>query len=251
MSISGAAASPLSGYHTDPALAALMTIFNVRLGQWIGNPADKNAWKFTGPRFGGWYLLKELTATSDAHTKYLYLSDGGHFENLGIYELARRRCKLIVAVDAGCDPKYTFDDLANAIRKCYIDLGVVIDINVDALRPKPRHKHCTAHHAAGVIKYDNDEQGILLYIKASLTGEETPDILNYAKNHPDFPHDTTTDQSFDEDQFESYRKLGEHIGSELFSAIKKAAESSSGSSFDHKGFISQVATMATAPRAET
>ncbi|TCV90625.1 hypothetical protein [Sulfurirhabdus autotrophica] len=241
MSISGAAASPLSGYHTEPALAALMTIFNVRLGQWIGNPTDKNAWKYASPGFGGWYLLKELSATTDAHTKYLYLSDGGHFENLGIYELVRRHCKLIISVDAGCDPKYTFDDLANAIRKCYIDMGTVIDINVDELRAK--NKHCKAHYAAGVIQYNKDEQGVLLYIKASLTGEEDPDILNYAKNHPDFPHDTTADQNFDEDQFESYRKLGEHVGSELFSCIKKAAESNVEQGSDHAKFISAVTTM--------
>lgn len=248
MSISGAATSPLSGYHTEPALAALMTIFNVRLGQWIGNPTDKKAWKNASPPFGGWYLLKELSASTDAHTKYLYLSDGGHFENLGIYELVRRRCKLIIAVDAGCDPKYTFDDLANAIRKCYIDMGTVININVDELRAKSRH--CKAHCAAGIIQYTREEQGVLLYIKASLTGEEDPDILNYAKNHPGFPHDTTADQNFDEDQFESYRKIGEHIGSELFSCIKTADKNSSESEFDHAKFISGVTTMAKAAMAK-
>ena len=246
MSISGAAASPLSGYHTSAALAALMTVFNVRLGQWLGNPADPEAWTLSAPIFGGRYLLKELTASADARAKFLYLSDGGHFENLGIYELARRRCRLIVAVDAGCDPDYAFDDLANAIRKCNIDLGAEIFINVDAIRPGNDFKHAAAHHAVGIIHYADGSEGVLLYIKASLTGGEDPDILNYATNHKAFPHDTTADQSFDEDQFESYRKLGKHIGMALFGAMREAAESVHGT-FDADAFFAQAATMATAP----
>ncbi len=246
MSISGAAASPLSGYHTSAALAALMTVFNVRLGQWLGNPAHPQAWTTSAPGFGARYLLKELTASANARAKFLYLSDGGHFENLGIYELARRRCRLIVAVDAGCDPDYAFDDLANAIRKCNIDLGAEIFINVDAIRPVNQFKHAVAHHALGIIHYADGGEGVLLYIKASLTGGEAPDILNYAANHQAFPHDTTADQSFDEDQFESYRRLGQHVGDELFGAIRAAAESVHGA-FDADAFFAQAATMATAP----
>ena len=250
MSISGAAASPLSGYHTSAPLAALMTVFNVRLGQWLGNPVDPEAWRSSSPRFGARYLLKELTATANACAKYLYLSDGGHFENLGIYELARRNCRLIVVTDAGCDPEYGFDDLANALRKCSTDLGAEIEINVDALRPSDGFKHTRAHHAAGLIRYADGSEGALLYIKASLTGEEDPDILNYATNHPSFPHDTTADQSFDEEQFESYRKLGQHIGDELFGAIRDAAESTH-ASFSAAAFVAQVAAMATTPRRDS
>jgi len=152
-----------------------------------------------------------------------------------------------VAVDAGCDPDYAFDDLANAIRKCTIDLGAEIFINVDDIRPRNDFKHTTAHHAAGVISYADGSEGVLLYIKASLTGGEDPDILNYATNHKAFPHDTTADQAFDEDQFESYRRLGKHIGEELFYAIRTAAESVHGD-FDAYAFFAQVATMATVPR---
>lgn len=246
VSISGAAASPLSGYHTSAALAALMSIFNVRLGQWLGNPAKPKAWNMSAPKFGNFYLLKELTASADASSEFLYLSDGGHFENLGIYELVRRRCKLIVAVDAGCDPNYAFDDLANAMRKCHIDLGAEIDIDVGDLRPRNDFKHTTAHQAAGRIHYTDGTEGVLLYIKASLTGGEDPDILNYATNHKAFPHDTTADQCFDEDQFESYRRLGKHIGEALFKEIQNAFESVHGT-FDANAFIAKVAALATAP----
>ena len=247
MSISGAAASPLAGYHTSAPLAALMTIFNVRLGQWLGNPGDAEAWKSSSPKFGARYLLKELTATANTEAKFLYLSDGGHFENLGIYELVRRGCRLIVATDAGCDPDYAFDDLANALRKCSIDLGAEIDIDVEQIRPSDGFKHTKAHHAVGLIHYPDGNEGILLYIKASLTGGEAPDILNYATNHKAFPHDTTADQAFDEDQFESYRKLGFHIGDELFGAIRVAAEAVNGS-FTTAAFVAQVASLAIAPQ---
>lgn len=250
MSISGAAASPLAGYHTSAPLAALMTIFNVRLGQWLGNPVDRESWRRPSPRFGARYLIKELTATANACAKFLYLSDGGHFENLGIYELARRNCRLIVVTDAGCDPEYGFDDLANALRKCSTDLGAEIEIDVDDLRPRDGFKHTRAHHAAGLIRYADGSEGALLYIKASLTGEEDPDILNYATNHPAFPHDTTADQSFDEEQFESYRKLGQHIGDDLFGAIRDAAESTH-ASFSAAAFVAQVAAMAAAPRRDS
>ena len=247
MSLSGAAASPLAGYHTSTPLAALMTVFNVRLGQWLGNTADADAWRQNAPEFGSWYLLREMAASANTRARFVYLSDGGHFENLGVYELARRRCRLIVAVDAGCDPTHGFDDLANALRKCRIDLGAEIDIQVDALRlPAGQDAgmaRCQAHYAAGLIRYANGETGSILYIKASLTGEESPDILNYKANHPAFPHDTTADQNFDEDQFESYRALGLHIGDGLFGAIREAAEAQYGR-FDGTTFASQVDTMA-------
>jgi hypothetical protein len=228
MGISGAAASPLSGYHTKPALAALMTVFNVRLGQWLGNPAHADAWRSASPLFGGRCLLRELTGSADANARFVYLSDGGHFENLGVYELVRRRSKLIVACDAGCDPDYAFDDLANLIRKCKIDLGTDIDICVEKLRPKNGFKHTACHFAVGVISYPGGGEGVLLYIKASLTGEEPPDILNYAARHPAFPHDTTADQFFDEDQFETYRSLGYHIGDGLFRILKDEAANQGG-----------------------
>ena len=89
-----------------------MTVFNVRLGHWSPNPADDRVWTRHDPPFGGIYLLSELFGRTQHSSPFVYLSDGGHFENLGIYELVRRGCRLIIATDAGCDPDYAFDDLA-------------------------------------------------------------------------------------------------------------------------------------------
>jgi hypothetical protein len=217
VAISGAAVSPSMGSYTSTGVGFLLTVFDVRLGRWCGNPCHHRAWKTFGPGLGGRYLVAELLGLTDRDSPYVYLSDGGHFENLGIYELVRRRCSTIVAVDAGCDPRYAFNDLANAIRKCYADFGVVIDIDVSAVRPGEGGRYVKAHHAIGEIRYpDRDGRagftGTLLYVKASLEGHEPPDIMNYASEQGDFPHQTTADQFFDEPQFESYRKLGHHVG---------------------------------------
>lgn len=223
MTISGAAASPNGGYHTSLPLAFLMTVFNVRLGWWMQNTAKESYWQSRGPSLGLKYLFKELFANVDENSPFVYLSDGGHFENLGIYELVRRECKIIVVCDAGADPNYEFEDLGNAIRKCYIDLGVRIEINTEDIKPAQMGRNkgrSELNHAIGKILYKgSNETGLLLYIKASMCKNEATDIEHYKSTHQEFPHDPTADQSFTESQFESYRKLGYTIGHRLFDYI--------------------------------
>lgn len=216
MTVSGAAANPNWGYHSNPATAFLLTLFNVRLGWWMQNPRKWNAWRGDEPQFCVGLLLNELMGRSSDDSRYVNLSDGGHFENLGIYELVRRRCKVIIASDAGADPGYAFEDLGNAVRKCRTDFGVDIEIDPRAIIPGPGG--LSMHHCAvGIIRYPETpeepaSQGQILYIKSSLSGDESSDILQYKAQCPDFPQQSTADQWFDESQFESYRKLGEHIG---------------------------------------
>jgi hypothetical protein len=221
ISISGAAASPNMGYHTSPPLAFLMTVFNVRLGWWLANPRYSNdRYWFRGPKGGPrcslLYLLCELFASTTDRSKYVYLSDGGHFENLGIYELVRRRCKYIIACDAGEDHEMKFGDLGNAIRKCRSDFGVKIEIDTSKLVPVGDPKFALVHGVLGKIYYPkgaNDEQdftGDILYIKPTITADVPRDVLAYRDTHASFPHQSTADQWFDESQFESYRMLGFH-----------------------------------------
>src|SRR5262249_16496058 len=136
MAISGAAASPNMGNLTSPAVAFFMTIFDVRLGWWMGNPRYEETWRSPGPRLGISYLLSELMAQSDEKKGYVYLSDGGHFENLGVYELVKRHCRLIVACDADCDGDYQFDNLLSLIEKVRTDFGAKIIINFEDIRPQ-------------------------------------------------------------------------------------------------------------------
>ena len=84
VAISGAAASPNMGYHTSTAVAFLLTLFNVRLGWWLGNPRHTRKWRRSGPMIGLLYLVDELFGMTTAESDYVYLSDGGHFENMGI-----------------------------------------------------------------------------------------------------------------------------------------------------------------------
>jgi hypothetical protein len=210
MAISGAAASPNMGYHSSPALTFLMTVFNVRLGHWSPNPANNRVWTLHDPPFGGNYLLRELFGLTRHTSPFVYLSDGGHFENLGIYELVRRRCACIVVVDAGQDEHSQFDDLGNAIRKCYADFGVVIDVCAKDLE--------NGYSAVGCVRYPDAPDGYLIYLKPRLIGTEPADLQNYKFTHPGFPHESTADQWFDESQFESYRKLGHTIGKAVFQA---------------------------------
>ena len=217
VAISGAAASPNMGYQSSPALAFL-TVFNVRLGWWLGNPRG-DRFKRSGPRAGLNYLLTELFGLTNDRRQYVYLSDGGHFENMGMYELVRRRCTLIVVSDAEQDENLAFGGLANALRKCRTDFGVDIDIDVSRIRKDPATGYSSQHCAMGTIHYPETLNGkrvtgTLVYVKSSLTGDEPTDVLEYRARQMAFPHQTTADQFFDESQFESYRWLGYHVADE-------------------------------------
>jgi hypothetical protein len=213
VAVSGAAASSNMGYHSSPPLSFLMTLFNLRLGRWSPNPAREKAWKKAAPDFGMFSILAELLGLTDTKADFLYLSDGGHFENLGIYELVRRRCRLIVVVDASCDRQQTFDDLGNAVRKCLTDFNVPIELDAGRIKSLSATTTQGVSYATGRVKYSQSDgeaapDGVLLYIKPVMIGGENADVLNYSKMHEEFPHESTADQWFDENQFESYRILG-------------------------------------------
>lgn len=208
VAVSGAAASPNMGYHTSPITSFLMTVFNVRLGCWFANPAGKTRIYRFSPRFAFPSLLRDLLGTADDKSDFVAISDGGYFENLGLYELVRRRCSLIVACDAECDPEIQFEGLGKVIRLCEVDFGAKIKIDVSSIQRDPRTGRSKSHCAVGRIDYCNGNLGTLIYIKASLLEDENTAVLQYHSEHPMFPHETTANQFFTEDQFESYRKLG-------------------------------------------
>ncbi|HYL76685.1 MAG TPA: patatin-like phospholipase family protein [Bryobacteraceae bacterium] len=276
MATSGAAVNPNMGYHSSTAVSFLLTVFNVRLGWWLGNTLWRG-FQDPGPRFGWIYMFRELLGLASADSRYVNLSDGGHFENMGIYELVRRKCRYIICCDGEQDSGPTFGGIGNAIRKCRTDFGVEIDLPLERLRkkdglsrvhcavgeityPKCECKECEGKKSEGKececreseckkreckegegwdcdckeckckscerLKCDCKKcerkkcarKGYIVYLKTSLTGDESTDIRNYSSDHPDFPQQTTADQWFDESQFESYRKLGYHVAEKAFSS---------------------------------
>jgi hypothetical protein len=215
IAISAVAASPNAGTATMKPLVFLLTFLNVRLGYWIPNPWYVQATQsirrlMVRTRPGPWYLLREALGLLDARSAFVNISDGGHMENLALYELLRRRCKLVIAVDGECDPGQTCPSLAKLIRYAQIDLGIVIDIDLAPLATRPDGTSA-AHWTLGTITYGGGETGQLLYVKSSITGDdEPPYVIDYRRRSSDFPHESTADQFFDETQFESYRALGFH-----------------------------------------
>jgi hypothetical protein len=212
MTISGAAASPSMGYHSSPGTAFLMTLFNVRLGAWLGNPASPRMGDLarSSPDDALRPLFAEMFGQTNDRGRDIYLSDGGHFENLGLYEMVRRRCRYIFVVDGSCDPECRLEDLGNAIRKIYIDQNIDIEFDNLNLSSREAAKELVGV-AIGKIRYPDSatEPGWLIYLKASYFSSAMPaDVRAYGEANPDFPHETTMEQWFTESQFESYRKLG-------------------------------------------
>ena len=220
VAISGAAASAAIGRFTFFAQAFATVLFNIRLGHWLENPRfeasmrKQENWVFW-PR----YLWREVTMKTTETTRLVNLSDGGHTgDNVGIYPLFQRRCKVIIACDAECDPRITFGSFTEALRHAYIDMGISVDIDLTMIRPDRVTGLSRSHCAVGRIKYPDreDQESYLIYLKNSLTGDEPEPQLNYKTQSPDFPHESTADLFFDDSQFESYRALGVHIAETTF-----------------------------------
>ena len=248
MAISGAAASANMGSATIKPLVPTLAILNIRLGYWVTNPAKVAGaikksvvgWMLDQP-----YFMKELLGLLREDSETVYLTDGGHLENLGVYELLRRRCKLIIAVDGEADPEMTFGSLVKLERYARIDFGILIDLPWAVLRDASRAASAEIlksgglpfdkavhgpHCALGTIYYprkgnetDSDCTGYLLYIKSSFTGDETDYVVDYKRRNPAFPHETTLDQLFSEEQFEVYRALGFHATNSAFELADKVS----------------------------
>ena len=289
VSVSGAAFSPAAGANTSVPIAILAGMFNIRLGYWwdSGTPSIERPWKFWAKQWSPWIafeaalpvqaaLAAELLARTRGTAGELWnLSDGGHFENMGGYELIRRQLPVIVIVDAEADPDYTFQGLSDLVRKARLDFNAEVKFmsaseiaaaspatlpesvlpyfgDLDALRrgrwveekvpsadgtpairftlEVDRSRVSRANAALAVVTYRNGQKSWLVYVKATVMGSEPEDVCHYHRAHPEFPQETTSDQFFDEAQWESYRRLGLHVGHrvlmpELFDHLQRVPPS--------------------------
>jgi hypothetical protein len=234
---SGAAASPHAGVAgrgitRNPLVSLLLSLTNVRLGYWIRNPSASGGkakpWhKWFPPNLLVPGILQGLFGsgtTEDAF--FVELTDGGHFDNTGLYELIRRRLKIIVLSQGSQDLSYAMEDLANAIQRVRVDFGVHIRFTSEtypltAMRPAELGSIVKRGWAIGTISYPGtDEQGILLYLQASPIAGMNADTVSYWRRNVDFPNQTTADQFFDEEQLEAYRELGMGIAQTAVGALK-------------------------------
>ena len=262
MAISGAAISSGAGRYTGAAFSLLVTLANLRLGYWwdSGLWAGKRAhlpildtkFEFV-KRLCYRFLAAQSLLVSELRGRFggpwrrhFYLSDGGHFENSGVYELLRRRVPYIIAIDGGQDRLQQGTGLGELQRIARIDFGCEFEevssdptIPFTDMPPSARNilgsmddllavhgspnakRHATllrVRYPVGSAKtgWHSRTESWILYIRLTMTGDEPADLMNYRATHPDFPNQTTLDQDFDEPQFESYRRLGQHIGDQLF-----------------------------------
>lgn len=215
-SISGAAVDPNTGSTRSRALSFFMTLVNAKIGYWIAHPLHAgNVTEMTWNCGYAYAVLEMLGVWVNENSYRVRLSDGGKFENLGLYELVRRRCKRVIVCDATADPKCTFEDLGNAIEKARADFGAQIELDVAPLLPLADGRSALAG-ATGRIRYADGTEGTLIYLTTMVTNGLSEDIYAYHRQHPEFPDQPTLDQFFDEAQFEAYRALGHQIGGDVF-----------------------------------
>lgn len=211
------------------AAAMLWTIFSMREGRFIGNPVRPDKWYKRGPLIEPIYALREGYGEFASEAAFVRPSPGRDFDNLSIYQLVKRRCRFILACDATHDPEFSFNDLGETIRRCRTDLGVEIDMDLGPLGRTPAA--AGAHCQIARIRYSADETGFIIYIKPSLTGDEPADLIQYAKSHPEFPASRAGNNTFAESDFESYRRLGEHIVDSLVVGLQISSQTTTSQFF--------------------
>lgn len=219
MAISAAAAGPMMGAKTVRSLSFIMALLNFRLNYWLPHPGRTHRKTITQWLFrrnpGLLSLMAEASGAVSDRGKFVNCSDGGHIENLGVYELLQRRCKTIICVDGSADPNFDFFDLTTIQRYAQIDMDTKINIDVTDLLPNEEGVS-KQHFAIGEIKYHDGTTGVFIYIKLSYSGDESEYVKFYKRKVNSFPHESTSDQFFNETKFEVYRSLGEHITEDLF-----------------------------------
>ena len=207
------------GKKNRPALRFLLALANIRLGVWVPNPRwvagleDRKWDRRSHPRARPSYLIRELLGRNRIDKRYLYVSDGGHYENLGLVELLRRGCTQVYCFDASGGE--SLRELGDAIALARSELGVEIAFDsaqLDALRPMGDSEQAKSETATGTILYSDGTPGTLVYARNVLTARVPWDVKAYHEADPAFPHNPTSDQLYTDQKFEGYRALGALAG---------------------------------------
>ncbi len=249
MAVSGAAVSPMVS--PNPLVRVLLLLANFRLGEWVPNPAREFASRFPPAPLP---LLRDMLLRDPSYYNYCFVTDGGLADNTGIASLMHRRCRVIIVVDASQDEDCHFHDLLEVVENQRTEFGRVFSAvpfetsggteTAAGRNPFERHRIplellqndkeglARSHYVVAAMHYPKDrysdeagladsQTGYLIYVKPSFDGDEPADVVQYRSDNPVFPHDPTYDQFFDSHKFESYRRLGEHIGNEVWEHLLK------------------------------
>ena len=225
VAISGAALSPSMGRRTLPQFRALLAILNVRLGMWLPNPMFRNLWDHPKHRRSfAWKprqfprLIKEMFGRHSPADTHLYVTDGGHYDNLGLVSLLREQCEVIICFDASADGTTGFTNIGDALMlaEAELDCSIAFDplrammpTDLDADFPEAK----TAVEAS-TITYASGKRGTLIYCRASMAKGTPWSIESFRRTNKSFPNTSTGVQLFSDEMFENYRALGEHVGSQ-------------------------------------
>jgi len=238
MAASGAAANANAGYvgtglTRERFVAAVMSLLNIRLGIWIGNPNPKCSSRSKIPTYFHPVLTNGIFRFGNKRSaSFLELSDGGHFENLGLYELIRRKLDLILVVDAEKDDSLHLTALVSSMNRIKEDFEATISfdrnkgpellIGQESDRYPSGVRIAKSPFVVGEITYGGKEKkkGILIYIKATMMSGLDFVTDGYKASNPEFPHQSTIDQFFDPDQFDAYRDLGKKSCQEMVDELK-------------------------------
>ncbi|HYX97557.1 MAG TPA: hypothetical protein VE823_21065 [Geodermatophilus sp.] len=233
MAISGAAISPTMGRFTLPALRLLMALANLRLGVWIPNPfrgggtaappsrghslvrrvgrALAAGWREPG----GLYVLKEAIGLAGTRGRFIHVSDGGHWENLGLVELIRRRCTHMIVVDASVGGRSPLQDIARAAALARSDLGAEVRLDPAATLPSVATGRAEEPVAVGSVTYPDGSMGVIYYARSVLWDGVPMDLAVFREKDHQFPQHPTFNQLFSGEQFDAYRALGWEVAAAL------------------------------------
>ncbi len=219
VAVSGAAVSPAMGRETRAPIRILLGLANVRLGLWLPNPLQdtpqhpgSGVWaqmKWQARQPGPLALLREMGGKTSLTRRWVYVTDGGHYENLGLVEALRRGATEIVVFDASGDSPQSWSAFGLAMQTARADLGVEIDLDPTKMRPRSGAKGASTLVVQGTCTYPNGVRADLWLCKLALPEHASWDVLAWAKGHPNFPHDSTAQQLYGDREFEAYRSLGE------------------------------------------
>jgi len=272
MAISGAAVSPSMGKMTRAGLRFAMALFDLRLGVWLPNPKRDDWESFSAlevwadrrapasirsddteaaavfaaamdsttmlqrafRRPGTKYVFYEAIGKNDLDEKHVYVTDGGHFDNIGMVELLRRGCGKLFVLDAAGDDIHHFNTLSEAIELAHADLGIEFMLDMEDLTPRSparregrdesgdedkgegRRDTSRRCFVKGTYAFPNGVIGQIVFVKAAICDDVPIEVTTYRERDPQFPSHPTTNQMFSELTFESYRTLGEHAVHEVF-----------------------------------